>query len=94
MDVNIEYVVILPFHDFPSEVKQMWHMYKFVLKFTFRQDTSIFKQTYRNVVFRDYIHEFEHMWYNIYKADYCLKHFKLVSNIKTWTNKYFSLVHV
>ena len=31
----------------------MWHMYKYVLKHPFRQD--IFKQTYRNVVFRDYI---------------------------------------
>ena len=31
----------------------MWHMYKYVLKHTFKQD--IFKQTYRNVVFRDYI---------------------------------------
>ena len=38
---------------FTSEVKQMWHMYKYVLKHPFRQD--IFKQTYRNVVFRDYI---------------------------------------
>ena len=25
-----------------------------------------------------YIREFKHMWYQIYKADYCLKHFKLV----------------
>ena len=31
----------------------MWHMYKYVLKHSIRQD--IFKQTYRNVVFRDYI---------------------------------------
>ena len=31
----------------------MWHMYKYVLKHPFRQD--IFKQTYRNVVFRDNI---------------------------------------
>ena len=30
----------------------MWHMYKYVLKHPFRQD--IFKQTYRNVMFRDY----------------------------------------
>ena len=36
-----------------SEVKQMWYMYKYVLKQPFRQD--IFKQTYRNVVFRYYI---------------------------------------
>ena len=41
------------FTTFTSEVKQMWHMYKYVLKHPFRQD--IFKQTYRNVVFRDYI---------------------------------------
>ena len=33
----------------------MWHMYeyKYVLKHPVRQ--NIFKQTYRNVVFRDYI---------------------------------------
>ena len=31
----------------------MWHKYKLVLKHPFRQ--NIFKQTYRNVVFRDYI---------------------------------------
>ena len=31
----------------------MWHMYKYVLKHPYEQD--IFKQTYRNVVFRDYI---------------------------------------
>ena len=31
----------------------MWHIYKYVLKHPFRQD--IFKQTYRNVMFRDYI---------------------------------------
>ena len=37
------------------------------------------------LMFRDYIltlelsiREFKHMWYQIYKADYCLKHFKLV----------------
>ena len=41
------------FMTFNSEVKQMWHMYKYVLKHTFRQD--IFKQTYQNVVLRDYI---------------------------------------
>ena len=38
---------------FTSEVKQMWLMYKYVLKHPFIQD--IFKQTYRNVVFRDHI---------------------------------------
>ena len=32
-----------------AEVKQVWHMYKYVLK----QDK--YKQTYRNVVFEDYI---------------------------------------
>jgi len=26
-----------------------------------------------------YIREFKHMWHQIYKVDYCLKHFKLVS---------------
>jgi len=31
----------------------MYHVYKYVLKHPFRQDIS--KQTYRNVVFRDYI---------------------------------------
>ena len=31
----------------------MWHMYKYILKRPFRQD--IFKDTYRNVVFTDYI---------------------------------------
>ena len=40
---------------FTLEVKQMWHMYKYVLKRPFRQDTFLFQQTYRNVVFRDYI---------------------------------------
>ena len=51
--------------------------------------TSEAKQTYRNVVFRDNIltlalytvHsscEFKHIFYQMYKADYCLKHFKLV----------------
>ena len=54
MNINIGYAVILLFFmTFTSEVKQMWHMYKYVLKHPFRQD--IFKQTYRNVVFRDYI---------------------------------------
>ena len=51
MNVNIGYAVILPFHDF--HLKQMWHEYKYVLKHPFRQD--IFKQEYRNVVFRDFI---------------------------------------
>ena len=59
----------------------MWYMYKYALKRPFRQD--IFKQTYRNVVLRDYfltlalhiyvlyIREFKHhSWYQIYKADY------------------------
>ena len=64
-------------------------MYKYVLKHPIRQD--IFEQTYRSVVFKDniltlalytvhctvYIREFKHSWYQIYKADYCLKHFKL-----------------
>ena len=31
----------------------MWHMYKYVLKHTFRH--NIFKQTYQNDVFKDYI---------------------------------------
>ena len=31
----------------------MWHTYKYVLKHSFRQD--IFKQTYLNFVFKDYI---------------------------------------
>ena len=63
----------------------MWHMYKYVLKHPLRQD--LFKLTHRNVMFRDYIltlafllyiREFKHRWYQIYKADYYLKHFKLV----------------
>ena len=37
---------------FISEVKQMWRMYKYVLKHPFKQD--IYK-TYRNGVCRDYI---------------------------------------
>ena len=54
MNVNIGYVVILPFYDFhPKEVKKMLHTYKYVFKQPFRQD--IFKQTYRNVMFTDYI---------------------------------------
>ena len=61
----------------------MWRMYKFVLKHPLRKD--IFKHTYRNVMFRDYILTFalytvhKHRWYQIYKADYCFKHFKLVN---------------
>ena len=51
VNINIGYAVILPFHD--SEVIQMWHKHKYVLKHPFRQD--IFKQTYRNVVFGNYI---------------------------------------
>ena len=64
----------------------MWHMYKYFLKHPFRQD--IFKQTYRYVVLREiisllwryipYIREFKHMWYQMYEADNCLKHFNLV----------------
>ena len=26
----------------------------------------------------EFVREFEHIWYQMYKADYCLKHFKLV----------------
>ena len=81
-------LIMPPFYLFTtltSEVKQMWHIYKYVLKHIFRQD--IFKQTYRNDLFRDNIltfafilssREFKHMWYQMYKSDYCLKHFKLV----------------
>ena len=29
-----------------------------------------------------YIRDFKHMWYQIYEADYCLKHFKLAGHIK------------
>ena len=78
------------FMTFSSEVKQMWHKYKYVLKHPFKQDmyNCIFKQqTEMSYLFRDYfltlalfiyIREFKHMWYQIYKADYCLKHFKIV----------------
>ena len=60
----------------------MLHLYEYILH-PFRKD--IFKQTYRNVMFRDYIltllsiRKFKHKWYQIYKADYCLKHF--ISNL-------------
>ena len=47
------------FTTFISEVKLMWHMYKYVLKHPFRQD--IFKHTYRNVVFRNYILTFAYI---------------------------------
>ena len=71
----------------------MWHMYKYVLKHpSIRQ--YIFKQTYRNVVFRDYIltlalytvhvREFKHRWYQIYKAGYFFKHFKIVLYVFTY----------
>ena len=71
MNFSIEYAVILTFHDLYLRGQQMWHMY-FVLKHPFRQD--IFKQTYQNVMFRDYIltlytihiREFKHMCYQIY----------------------------
>ena len=40
---------------FTLEFKQMWHMYKYVKKQSFRQGIfKEFKQTYRNVVFRGY----------------------------------------
>ena len=72
------------FTTFTSEVKQMWHMYKCVLKHPFRQD--IFKLTYRNVMFRDYILTFAICIYCLYsslntwgikfkKAEYFFKHF-------------------
>ena len=70
-------------------------MYEYIFKHPYRIIYIIiilFKQTYRNVVFRVYIltlalytvqctlyiREFKHMWYQIYIPDYCLKHFKLV----------------
>ena len=40
------------FYYFTTFTKQMWHMYRYVLKNPFRKD--IFKQTYQNVVFREY----------------------------------------
>ena len=46
MNINIGYAVILYFFmTFTSEVKQMWHMYKYVVKYPFRQDiqTNILK---------------------------------------------------
>ena len=45
------------YRTFTSEAKQMWHMYTYVLKHPIRHIYDIFhvKQTYRNVVFRDYI---------------------------------------
>ena len=75
------------FTNFTSEVKLLLDMYKYTLKHPFRQ--NIFKQTYRNVVFRyniltlalytlHCIREFKHKWHQIFKANYCLKHFKLV----------------
>ena len=77
----------MPSHDFHfrGQTYVTYVQYKHVLKRPLRQD--IFKETYQNVVFRDnillqlyllYIREFKHLWYQIYKADYCLKHFKLV----------------
>ena len=55
MNIILGYAVILPYHfmTFTSEVKQMWHMYKYVLKHPLREDR--FKQKNQNVVFRDYI---------------------------------------
>ena len=41
------------FRPLTLEVKQILHMYKYVLKHPFIQD--IYKQTCRNVMFRDYI---------------------------------------
>ena len=43
----------------------MWHMYKHFLKRPFKQD--IFKQTYRNVVFRDYV-----LTLTLYKIHYTI----------------------
>ena len=49
----------------------MWHMYKYAIKHPFRQD--ILKQHFEIPCL-----EFKHMCHQIYNADYCLKHFKLV----------------
>ena len=85
---NINLGLLYLFTTLTSEVEQMWDMYKYVSKHPFRQ--GIFKQTYRNVAFRDNIltlalyvlsiREFKHIWYQMYKVYYCLKHFKLVYN--------------
>ena len=76
------------FTTFTSEVKLLWHMYKYALKHPFRQD--IFKQMYRNVIFRYHIltlalYTLQSTYASLntsgktfFKADYCLKHFKLV----------------
>ena len=53
MNVDIGCAVILPFHDFHLRGQINIAMYKYVLKHPFRKD--IFKQTYPNVVLRDYI---------------------------------------
>ena len=42
------------FTTFTIEVKLLWHMYKYVLN-TLLDRMCIFKQTYRNVLFRCYI---------------------------------------
>ena len=69
---------------FTSEVKQMWHMYKYSLKHPFRQ--AIFKQTFQNVLLRDYIltlalytvHTRVKHRFLIHNADYCLKPLNLL----------------
>ena len=69
-------------------------IFLYVLRSVIYQD--IFKKTYQNVVLRDYILtlalytvrtcKFKHMWYQMYQADYCLKHFKLVFTLMSCIN--------
>ena len=56
MNINIGYAVILPFHDF--HLRGQTNVY--VSKHPFRQD--IFKQTYRNVVFKRLYLDFSVIW--------------------------------
>ena len=60
-------------------------MYKYVFKHPFRQDVfkQIFEMSCLDILTLpfytlQYVRKFKHIWYQIYKADYCLKHLKLV----------------
>ena len=66
MLIYVEYASFYFFTTFTSEVKLLWHMYKYFLKHPFRQ--NIFKQRYRNVVFRYHIFTLALYTYSTYAS--------------------------
>ena len=83
--INIGYTNIFTFITFHLRGQTNW-IFLYVTRLVISQD--IFKKTYQNVL-RDYIMtlalytvqtcKVKQMWYQMYQADYCLKHFKLVT---------------